>query len=183
MPKREPPSEDAFDKLLFWLNPDRNKAAEKYEIIRIRLIGVFSSRGHVNAEDLTDDTVNVVAGRIDWLLENFQGEPALFFYGVARKIHLEELRKRPPPAIPPPDPPDPEKEELSNYLERCLDELPQKERELIVRYHEGEKQVKIQNRKRLAREWEITPNALRIKVYHLHLRLKPCIEAYMRGTA
>ena len=183
MPKRDPPSPEAFDKLLFWLNPDRDKAGEKYRRIHLRLISFFSCRGWLDAEDLADATINVVASRIDWLLENYQGEPELYFYAVAKKIHLEELRKKPPPPPPPPDPPDPEVEEVSNYLEKCLEELTERERKLIVLYHQGEKQVKIQNRRRLAQEWPMSSNALRIKVYHLHVRLKQCIETHMRRAS
>jgi DNA-directed RNA polymerase specialized sigma24 family protein len=177
MSKREPPNKEAFDKLLRWLNSDRNNAGEKYERIRFRLIRVFSSRGCYEAEDLADETINVVASRIDWLIENYDGEPALYFYGVAKKIYLEQLKKKPPPDIPPPDPAPPDREEISSYLEQCLQELSPVERDLVLQYQQGEKQVKIQNRKRLAEQWKISRNALRIKIYHLHVQLRECIEA------
>lgn len=183
MSKREPPSKEAFDKLLLWLNPDRDHAGEKYEKIRLRLIRIFACRGCYEAEDLADETINVVASKIDWLLENFQGEPALYFYAVAKKIHLEQLKKKPPPEIPPPEPAPPELEETGEYLEQCLQELSGHDRDLILRYHQGEKQVKIQNRKRLAAELKISRNALRIKVCHLHLRLRKCVEAHLKLAA
>lgn len=183
MPKREPPGKEAFDKLLLWLNSDRDKAGEKYERIRLRLISIFAGRGCSDNEDLSDETINVVAARIDWLIENYQGEPALYFYGVAKKIFLEQLKRKTPPDIPPPDPAPPELEAVSSYLDQCLQELSGKERDLVVQYHQGEKQVKIQNRKRLAEEWHITRNALRIKVHHLHGQLRECIEARLHLAA
>jgi DNA-directed RNA polymerase specialized sigma24 family protein len=61
-------------------------------------------------------------------------------------------------------------------LERCLDELAPEDRSLVLAYEEGEKQARIQNRRRLAAELGITINALRIKVYRLHQQLEKCIE-------
>ena len=183
MSKREPPSKDAFEKLLLWLNSDRDKAGEKYERIRLRLIRIFGCQGSCDPEDLADDTINVVASRIDWLLANYQGDSALYFYGVAKKIHLEELKRKPLPDLPPPDPTPPEVEEVSNHLEECLQELQRPERTLILRYHQGEKQIKIENRKRLAEELKISRNALRIKVCHLHERLRKCLEGHSQPVA
>ena len=76
----------------------------------------------------------------------------------------------------PPDPTPPEIEQLSDSLDDCLNELSPEERDLILQYHQFEKQEKIQNRKRLADELQLSRNALRIKVCHIHFRLKRCIE-------
>lgn len=170
------PTKEAFEKLLNWLDTDRDKAGEKYEIIRLRLVRIFASRGCCDGEDLADRTINVVALRIDWLLENYEGNPALYFYGVAKKIFQEQNKKKPPPPLPPP--PDVTEVELKcGCLEECLKrELSVPERRLVLRYHEKEKREKIILRKQLAEELAISINALRIKVYHIHTRLRPCIE-------
>jgi hypothetical protein len=170
------PTKEAFEKLLDWLNPDRDKAGEKYEAIRVRLIRIFACRGCCDGEDLADETINVVAARIDWLRENYKGDPALFFYGVAKKIFLEQNKKKPPPQ--PPPPPDlTEVERKCSCLEECLkQELTTPEQRLVLRYHEKDKREKIVLRKQLADELAISINALRIKMYHLHTRLRPCIE-------
>ena len=170
------PTQEDFDRLLRWLDPDRDKAGEKYEKIRRRLIGIFSSRGCSDTDDLTDRTINVVISKIDWLLENYVGDPAIYFYAVAKKIYLEDRKKKPPPVVPPPDPQPPEVERLSDCLDACLDELLPAERDLILRYHQFERQEKIQHRKRLAEELKLSRNALRIKVCKIHSRLKTCIE-------
>src|SRR5215211_7438779 len=113
------PSQETFEKLLNWLDPDRNKAGEKYEKIRHRLIRIFTSRGCSDTEDLADETINVVASKIDWLIENYKGEPALFFYGVAKNIYHEKFKKKPPPPLPPP--PDVRQvEHECSCLEDCL---------------------------------------------------------------
>src|SRR5215213_1994040 len=115
------PTQDGFDKLMEWPDPERQKAGEKYEKIRHRLIKVFDCRGCGDSEDLADETINVVMSRIDWLIENYRGDPALYFYGVAKKVHLERLKKKPPPRLPPPR--DTSEIELEcSCLERCLEE-------------------------------------------------------------
>jgi DNA-directed RNA polymerase specialized sigma24 family protein len=171
------PTKETFEKLLAWLDPDRERAGEKYENIRLRLIRIFCSRGCYDAEDLADQTMNVVASRIDWLIENFTGNPALYFYGVAKKIYKEQLTKK---KKPPPEPPRPDNtviERECGCLEECLkQQLPPGERQLVLRYHQKEKQEKIRLRKQIASELGITINALRIRVHHIHARLRPCIE-------
>ena len=171
------PTKDAFEKLLRWLNPDPEKAGEKYEKIRLRLIRVFACRGGCEAEDLADQTINVVQSKIDWLSANYVGDPALYFYGVAKKIHSKP-KPLPPPPLPEPDPPDVER--VCGYLDDCLENLQSAERDLVLRYHQGEKQEKIQNRKKLAEELKISRNALRIKVCHIHSRLRECVECRLQ---
>lgn len=175
------PTKEAFEKLLRWLDPDRDKAGEKYEKIRVRLIKIFACHGGCEAEDLTDDTINVVAVRIDWLIENYKGDPALYFYGVARNIWRENWKKKPPPDVPLPAPDPPEVEQVCGYLDDCLQELPPGDRDLALRYHQGDKQEKIQNRKKLAEELKISRNALRIRVSHIHSRLRECIEGRLQN--
>lgn len=174
------PTQDDFDRLLRWLNPDRDQAGEKYEKIRRRLIGIFSSRGCIDTDDLADRSINVVISKIDWLLENYVGDPAVYFYAVAKKIYLEDRKKKPPPNVPPPDPQCPEVEKISDCLDACLDGLVPEERDLILQYHQFERREKIQNRKRLAEDLKLSRNALRIKVCHIHSRLKACIDLCLR---
>jgi hypothetical protein len=75
MPRREPPSKEAFDKLLLWLDSDHVKAAKKYQTIQFRLIRIYAAKGCTDPEDLVDESFNVAALRIDWLLENYVGGP------------------------------------------------------------------------------------------------------------
>jgi hypothetical protein len=169
------PTQDVFDKLLRWLDPDRDKAGEKYAKIQRRLIGIFSSRGCLEPEELADRTINVVASKIDSLIENYEGDPALFFYGVAKKVYLESLKRR-IPVPPPPDPAPSDIDRVCDFLDQCLQTLHAADSTLVRRYHDGEKQEKIKNRKKLAEELKISRNALRIRVHHIHSRLRECIE-------
>src|SRR5687767_11901471 len=85
--------QEDFDKLLAWLHRDREQAGQKYEAIRESLIKIFSWRGYDDAEDLADEVINRVAAKTQWLAENYVGDPALYFYGVAKKILLERERR------------------------------------------------------------------------------------------
>jgi DNA-directed RNA polymerase specialized sigma24 family protein len=179
MKKREPPSPEAFDKLLRWLDPDRDKAANRYLIIQLRLIRIYAAKGCCDPEDLADETFNVAALKVDWLLENYIGDPALYLYAIARNIFREQKPKPPPP---PPTPPDTdESERRSTCLDRCLVQLTTpEERCLLRKYHEGEGQERIRARKELADKSGLTINALRIKVHHIQARLRPCMNDCLR---
>ena len=170
------PTKEAFDKLLRWLDPDRDKAGEKYERIRFRLIRILAAKGCNDAEDSADQTINIVASKIDWLLENYEGDPTLYFYAVGKKIFLEYLKKKPLPTIAPPVPDSSEIEHVCSCLDLCLDDLPTQDRELALRYQEGEKRERSANRKRLAEELGISVNALRIKMFHIHSKLRESME-------
>ena len=82
-----------FDKLLFWLDKDREVAGHKYESIRLKLIKIFHARDCHLAEELADETIDRVADRIDFLTQNYVGNPVLYFYGVAKRVFLEFTRK------------------------------------------------------------------------------------------
>ena len=111
-------TQDDFEKFLRWLDPDRDKAGEKLAQIQARLVSIFSSRGCVDPEFLTDKTTNIVISKTDWLLENYVGNPALYFYGVAKNVYREYLKQlRPVPPPPPPDPEPPELEDVCGYLD------------------------------------------------------------------
>ena len=181
MSKRKPPSHEAFEKLLAWLDPDREKAVEKYQKIHLRLVRIFAAKGCAEAEDLADETVNIVASRIDELIGNYTGDPALFFYGVARKIYLEWLKFKRNVPSPPPPPDNTEIEQRCGCLEKCLKKvITPEEAQLVLRYHEGDGQARITNRKKMAEELGISLNALRIRICHIQARLRPCIEECMR---
>ena len=169
------PTQENFDKLLLWLDSDREVAGKKYERIRYKLIRIFAYRGCCDAEELADRTVDVVTSKIDGLIEHYEGNPALYFYAVAKNIYLEWIKKKPVPALPPPNPDPSELEQVCSYLDDCLRELPPADSDLALRYHQGEKQEKIRNRKALAEELKISRNALRIRLWHIHARLKDCI--------
>jgi len=176
-------TQEGFDRLLAWLDPERQRAGERYESIRRRLIMIFTCRGCHEAEELADETINRVTFKLHELDGNYVGDPALYFYGVARNVHLEHLRK--PKPVPPPDSPsDTEAIELEyDCLERCVEQLPASQRDLVLEYYREEKQAKIDHRRKLAERMGIAIGALRIRAHRIRSALQWCVEACMEQTA
>jgi DNA-directed RNA polymerase specialized sigma24 family protein len=169
-------SQEAFDTLLGWLGPDRDSAGKKYEEIRIKLIRIFARRGCTVAEELADETMDRVCQKAQRIVESYIGDPALYFYGVAQKVYLEYVRKRPTPTpIPALDSPE-EKERRYECLERCMEQLDQPSRELILQYYQHEKKAKIDHRKDLADRLGIALNTLRMRAYRIKAALQECVR-------
>jgi DNA-directed RNA polymerase specialized sigma24 family protein len=181
----------AFDKLLAYLDPNRERAGEKYETIRRKLIKFFECRGCGSAEDQADETINRVARRMDEGQQIWASEPAGYFYGVARNV-LKEYRGAPErefiafECLPPYAHPGKDVNALNEQsfgierqlqaLELCIEMLSAESRELLLRYYQGEKGGKIRNRKSLAKRLGIPPNALRIRVHRIRASLEKAVS-------
>jgi len=180
-------TQSGFDALLAWLDPDRDLAAAKFEDIRARLIRIFVYRGSLFAEELADETINRVAGKIAEIAGSYSGEPARYFCGVARNVYRESLKT--PQVSPTPDrsaasqalPEDPPAEYLC--LEKCMEALPPESRKLILDYYEITGPAKIEGRKRLAQSLGIAPNALRIRAYRVRAQLVACVSRCVEGRS
>jgi DNA-directed RNA polymerase specialized sigma24 family protein len=171
-------TQEQFDQLLLWLNPDREEAAAKYEWIRRRLIKIFVSRGSHTPEELADLTVNRVAQKLPEIRDSYVGDPANYFCRVASFIWLESLRKERAPTVAPAPPSIPSEEEERDYacLEKCLNELSQFDRDLVIAYYQEEKNVKIDHRKKLAEQMGWAMNALRLRAFRVRASLFKCVE-------
>lgn len=171
---------EELEALLAALDPDPERAAEKYEFIRRKLIRLFEWRGCESPEELADKTLDRVAKRIH------QGVPVQsdgYFYGVAHLVYKEDWRRaaREQRALerrewPPRQHEDeePEDDRRLACLRRCLDQFPDDEKKLLRRYYQGENNIR--NRKDLCRERGISINALRIQVHRVRRKLERCIH-------
>jgi len=186
MPKQWTVTQESFDRLLAWLDADRERAGRKYEDIRQSLIKIFAWRGHGDAEELADETINRVGNKVEELAASYRGDPAFYFYGVAKRLMLECARRQPPEALTPevesrhvtPDPAaTDETERRHECLSHCLRRLSPENRRLILLYYEKEKQRKIDFRKELARARRTDLNALRVRVHRIRVALQKCVEA------
>ena len=176
---------EAFDKLLASLDPERERAGEKYEQIRGGLVCFFEWRGCPSPEDHADETINRVARKLDEGLPI--SDPFTYVYGVARMLLLEiyKGRERERAALSdlassaPPAPPDAEEEAEARLrldcLRRCLGGLPPESRDLITAYYQGEKRAKIDNRRGLAGRLGSPLNALRLRARRLRAALEECV--------
>ena len=169
-------TQESFDGLLQWLDPDRDRAGQRYEEIRQKLIRIFARRGCPVAEELADETITRVTGKVVEIARTYVGDPALYFCGVAHNVHLEYVKKRPDSLpLPPPDPPE-EKERCFDCLERCMEQLDAQSRELIIEYYRDEKRAKIDHRKALAEKLGITLNTLRMRAHRIKMTLQVCVS-------
>ncbi len=181
--EREPTSEE-LEKLLAWLDADREVAGAKHEVLRSRLMRLFVNRGGADEARLADEVINRVAVRIDTLVQTYDN-PTKCLLGFANKVAKEYLRVQRElqlsteamPHPPAPDVDDQKRLELEDdCLARCLADLSKSENELFRRYFQEEKRKKIKPRSRLAAELGLTANALRIKSYRIRRRLRRCME-------
>ncbi|MFL6214355.1 MAG: RNA polymerase sigma factor [Blastocatellia bacterium] len=174
-------TEDAFDKFLSWLHPNREQAGKKYEDIRRHLIIILNCRGCAEAEDLADETINRVIRRAQQMVDTYHGEPLPYFITVAHNLYLEYAAKRRtwlelPAELPLAPQPDPEAEREYECLERCVQKLTPANRDMVLQYYQENKQAKIDHRKQRAERMGIALNALRIRAYRIRVGLEQCID-------
>jgi DNA-directed RNA polymerase specialized sigma24 family protein len=173
-------TKEEFDRLLHWLDLDRDRAAQRYEQIRSGLIKVFLCRGAVDPEELADETINRVARKVPEIAETYVGDPELYFYGVAKMVYLEYSRRKLVAPHPPP-PGAPEEDDLIyECLEQCMQKLSDKNRKLILSYYEYETGAKIDRRKELADRMGITANALWIRAHRIKKDLQNCVKQRLK---
>jgi RNA polymerase sigma factor (sigma-70 family) len=179
----EIPSE-SFDQILAWLNPDREKAAEIYLDLRRALVKIFAWNRCVDPEGLTDETFDRVARQVDYLIDTFEGNPKLFFYGVARNLIKEHQKKAKSyisiddvdvPAEAPQLIDDEDAEVREECLRDCLKELTPDKRNLILAYYAKEKQPKIEDRARIAQQIGVSIETLRVRMCRIRASLEECI--------
>lgn len=175
-------TEEAFAKFLAYLDPDKERAGERYEALRLTLVKFFDWRGAHFPEECADETFNRVARKIE------SGEAvrdiATYCHGVARRIFLESTRR-------------PEHKKVSldaaasigtansapvetnpqrDCFEQCLASLPGESRQLILEYYESEKRGKIDNRLLLSEKLGIPLNALRSRAQRVRAKLEQCVN-------
>lgn len=192
--RHEQLSREAFDKLLFALNHNRDDAAREYERIRGRLTNFFEYRGCASPLEYADITINCAAKKISEGRDVYSSDPLSFFIGIARNIlqeyweyipkraaSLEEISEIQHPWEDPLESMKREEETIRSdaqldCLEQCLNGMNGENRSLIVGYYLGEKGRKIENRKRLAAELNLPAANLRLKAFRLREKLENCVK-------
>lgn len=190
---------EAFEKLLAWLDPDIDAAAEKYEKVRQRLLKLFKWRNCVPEEEYADITMNRVTRRIFEDTPVEVTDPYSYFHGTALNVlreywrgqlkhkreDIEELDRSGHTAKHTEELLDAEAEEearasRNDCMRHCLSELPADSRELIVAYHQGDN--KKENRKSLAERLKVPINVLRIRACRIREGLQKCVSGCMKET-
>jgi DNA-directed RNA polymerase specialized sigma24 family protein len=182
MKRERDPTPEEFEKLLFWLDPDRDQGGNRLKQIQSRLIKIFASRGCVDAESLADEVLNRVAVRIDEVIKTYP-DPLHCCLGFLDNVYREYLREERMKATarqPPARRSEEELEREDRCLAQCLAGLPGRERDLIVVYFHGEKRAKIESRRTLATRMGFTANALRIHAHRIRTKLRECLEGCLQ---
>jgi DNA-directed RNA polymerase specialized sigma24 family protein len=189
---RESLSPERLRRLLAFLDPDSERAGSAYERLRLKLIKFFEWRGGACADDLADRTIDRVGRKIEEGEQIRLEDPAGYFYAVARNVLREhwgeekreaaahrllyaerstsagEARDMAADVF--------ERETRLRCLETCLARLAPENRHLITRYYQGQRSVKIANRKSLAVALGIPINALRIRSHRVRAELESCVR-------
>jgi DNA-directed RNA polymerase specialized sigma24 family protein len=195
-------TQTAFDKLLRQLDPNRERAGQRYEEIRQKLTKLFKWRGCALPEEYTDRTIDRVARRIDEGTQIHARDPYLYFHGVALNVlrehwkeaerEVESLADLPTPQTAAENPVAMKERELERMeseqrlecLDQCVRSLSPPNIELITQYHQGEGGAKIERRRELARRLKIPLNALRIRAYRIRGELEACVgDCLKQATA
>jgi DNA-directed RNA polymerase specialized sigma24 family protein len=172
----------ALERFLASLDSDRDRAAERYEHIRTRLLRFFEWRGCAFPDECADETITRVIRKID------EGaaiqDPDSYCYGVARLVLLESLkdREREREALTQMQPlslwVDDVQKDIEHRLEclrSCMKRLPSEQQTLIAEYYRHDSGSRIEGRKRLAATLGIGLNALRIRAHRLSAHLGSCV--------
>ena len=166
----------------FLASPDSNvdRAGERYEEIRLRLVKFFDWRGSHFPEECADETITRVIRKLD-SGENLR-DIETYCLGVARLVFLESLRQPEQGQI---DlnqaadvaaPPKSSVSQQEHCFERCLNALAPESRLLILEYYKDDERQKINNRQNLAARLGLSLNALRSRTQRIRERLEKCIN-------
>ena len=192
MPHDSPVPSESFEEILAWLNPDREVAATMYVQLRHDLAKIFTFRGCADPEGLTDEVFDRVSKKVEEVRPTYVGDPRIYFRAVANNLVKEDLKKAktqisfeeselPEPITTERDEDD--TEDIEECLSSCLQKLSAENRKLIVEYFAKEKQAKIDHRSELAKQFGISVENLRVKVYRIRVSLQGCIERCLKSKA
>ena len=178
-------TKDSFDALLEWLDPNREKAALRFEQIRSGLIRMFVSKGLMDAEFYADETVDRVIKKLPEIRGSYTDLPVKYFHGVAKNILREASRRKeiPTDILPECLPPGGvANTDLSDCLRKCLQSLSNEKHALIHDYYVYDGHKKIDSRREMADELSISIGALRTRAHHVRATLETCVRKCMNLT-
>jgi DNA-directed RNA polymerase specialized sigma24 family protein len=194
------PTEKAFQQFLHWLDEGTDSDGQRYLEVRRRLELYFDRKNCVEPAELTDETLNRVARKLQENDEISGVGPLQSCYIVAKFVFLEALRTdkrspfyRPvtgtnpsnlsgqPVTLLEADAASEQKEKTADYL-HCLENLSSADRDLIVEYYRGLQPSKIERRAALAARLGLTANALSIRACRVRQRLEVCILACLKRS-
>lgn len=180
---------EALARFLARLDPDAQRAGEKYQNLHCKLVKLFEWRGASCAEDLADETIDRVIRKLD---EVDVHEVSFYAVGVAQNIWRESQRAKTKKAsleelpagtlfVNPNEDEKRRSEELQlakrlDCLAECMCILTTAERRLVIGYYEKKKSEKIRHRQEMAEQLGISLGTLRVQAYRVRGKLAACVE-------
>jgi DNA-directed RNA polymerase specialized sigma24 family protein len=180
---------EALNRFLLCLDANSDEAGRKYEVIRQKLVKIFDWRGARFPEECADETINRVVRKLESGQE-IRDIPT-YCQGVGRLVLLEALKKaenrqvsldelKSVPAASPVFAEDDSHQRTC--FRRCLSELANESRELILRYYKDERRQKIENRQAMADQLGIPLSALRNRVQRIRNKIEQCIAQCLTSS-
>lgn len=172
---------------------DRQGIVEQFELLRGKLTLFFEGRRCLDPAELADATLERV---IQKLCEGTKVSNIVrYSYGVAKNIFYEYLRKEKRKleyaeeqkhrferrASDENDEATTQEERLE-CLDRCKARLSEGERWLLAEYYELRGQLRLEHRRKMAEQLNISRETLTLRVFHLKQKLKKCINDCVEAT-
>jgi len=161
------------------LDPDPERAARKYVLLRRKLVSFFEWSGSKSPDACADETLTATA----WKLTD--GEPlqslSICCAAIARTIlHKQSETPATPDAVTaqaPPAPPNPfgDLEKLVHAFQTNLDELPADSRDLLLTFYAGAAPKAIDARQKLAERLGIPLNQMRLRAHRTRTQLEQSV--------
>lgn len=188
-PEKQNVTREGFDLLLAQLDADRNRAGEKYENFRRKLIKFFGWWGSTAPEELADETFDRVGRKFaeGETIRDVSG----YLVGVARLIFKEHVKGQvrmratveqlPRNSSTSDDPVDGDTKHACYHS--CLSKLPVESRDLVLRYYQMQDRNKADEREALCAEMGIPINLLRVRAFRIRKKLGECLHACIKNRA
>lgn len=184
-----------LNRLLIRLDPEPERAWEKYRDLRVRLIKFFEWNQCTFPEELADEVLDRVARKPE---EESIRNVAEFVIGVARNVRMEAYKKMlreshvedwPEGAEALPETRNREEEIVSSLhqqirldaLRRCLENLKESDRSMALAYYSAEEEKQRVHRQKLATALGLTMVALRVRANRVREKLEQCVTLGMEA--
>jgi DNA-directed RNA polymerase specialized sigma24 family protein len=186
-------TQESLDRLLVALHPNQEIAVARYQRLHGRLVLFFMRYRFSLPEDLADEVINRLAGKLvnGGSITNMEA----FALGMARMVAYEEQARRSREQRGykefernrlNTEHTSYEREVVLETMQQELNSLPPTGRKMLEQYHDGRGEERIRVRQRLAEEMGVTIGTLRKRVFDiqslLRRRLKQAVkEAHESG--
>ncbi len=181
-----------WDRFYIWLDTDLDRAETEYKSIRQALIPFFQNRKCADAEGLADKTIERVVNVLPKFGDSLPVCPLRYSYGVARFIYKEYLREESTrndldlselPFDPPDQADNEDREVMDRCLNKCLQKLDDRKREVFTRYYLINSVEKSIYHQSMANHYGVTITALRLQILRIKEKLRACIRACLQHEA